>query len=100
MPVVHIADVVDCIKATVELVEETTQEVKAEEAASQDSSEQLFMEKCSTEYLVEEDFYDAGGMDGDLREASIFYQLHLYSKRTCLSRGRSSRQLVSRGKLV
>lgn len=80
MPVVHIADVVDCIKATVELVEETTQEVKAEEAASQDSSEQLFMEKCSTEYLVEEDFYDACGMDGDLREKLQYFINYIYAR--------------------
>lgn len=80
MYVVQTADEGECAKATVELVVEATQEMKSEEVASIASPEQLFTERCSTEYLTAEDFYEAGGMDGDLGEKLQYFINYIYAR--------------------
>lgn len=80
MSAVQIADESECTKATVEVVAEATQEMMSEEVDSIATSKKTIMERCYTEYLTEEDLYEAAGKDGNLGETLQYLINFIYAR--------------------
>lgn len=80
MSVVQTTDESECTKATVEVVAEATQEMMSEEVDSIATSKKTIMEKCYTEYLTEEDLYEAAGKDGNLGETLQYLINFIYAR--------------------
>ncbi len=80
MSAVQTADESECTKATVEVVAEATQEMMSEEVDSIATSKKTIMEKCYTEYLTEEDLYEAAGKDGNLGETLQYLINFIYAR--------------------
>ena len=80
MSAVQTADESGCTKATVEVVAEATQEMMSEEVDSIATSKKTIMERCYTEYLTEEDLYEAAGKDGNLGETLQYLINFIYAR--------------------
>lgn len=80
MSAVQTADESECTKATVEVVAEATQEMMSEEVDSIATSKKTIMERCYTEYLTEEDLYEAAGKDGNLGETLQYLINFIYAR--------------------
>lgn len=63
-----------------EVVAEATQEMMSEEVDSIATSKKTIMERCYTEYLTEEDLYEAAGKDGNLGETLQYLINFIYAR--------------------